>query len=408
MSASYIFGIFMALTSGIVNNLGNLLQKKAINSYLQEQMTQMQIEMGDVPIAKLSNIDMSMKTLVTRKVWLFGFIMQLLVATALFIVSQQYIGASLTPALGSIGLVVIVFASCLLQEKLTWWEYLGIVLMTGAVMLLAFSDMSIDAAKTDFLDPYFIMRCGIYTGVCIIASAFCKIWAWKKDKHEGICLATLSGLLISLSNFWIAPFISFIAPLLNAHHRIGNPTFENHHMVSVVFFWLIAGILVAVSNVQAIVERQLAFRVGNAATMIPISHVPSHISSPVLFSLVFYLSAPKVYSLGFMWGGIVLLLVASFIFGKREAQMEKKQASRLAEGELTAPLVGGSQELRLSTDMRGSGGGRGSAVLVSPAELRNSRNNMSPELRSSNSGHREMRQSREGLLDGGSPKLYTV
>ena len=37
--------------------------------------------------------------------------------------AQDMIGPSLTPALGSIGLVVLVFASCVVDEKLTWDEY---------------------------------------------------------------------------------------------------------------------------------------------------------------------------------------------------------------------------------------------------------------------------------------------
>lgn len=49
--------------------------------------------------------------------------MQLIIATALFIAGQAMIGPTLTPALGSIGLVVLVFASCMLQESLTWYEY---------------------------------------------------------------------------------------------------------------------------------------------------------------------------------------------------------------------------------------------------------------------------------------------
>lgn len=145
-----------------------------------------------------------MKTLLTNKTWLFGFVslniillsadhfsgvlnihliqkqlMQLVIATALFIAGQALIGPTLTPALGSIGLVVLVFASCMLQEKLTWYEYLsppthcishdlnsslisliylGIFIMTGSVVMLGFSKMVIKQAETDFLEPYFLLR----------------------------------------------------------------------------------------------------------------------------------------------------------------------------------------------------------------------------------------------------------
>ena len=52
---------------------------------------------------------------------------------------------------------------------------------------------------------------------------------------------------------------------------------------------------------------------GNAATMIPISHVPSHLSSPIIYSLVFYLPQPQSLSLAYMWIGILGVLVSSFV-----------------------------------------------------------------------------------------------
>lgn len=52
---------------------------------------------------------------------------------------------------------------------------------------------------------------------------------------------------------------------------------------------------------------------GNAATMIPISHLPSHLSSPIIYSFVFDLKAPHAYSIPCMWIGLVLLLICSIV-----------------------------------------------------------------------------------------------
>lgn len=321
-NALYIIGIISALLSGIVNNLGNLFQKKAINDYLKSKLQYIQLNSGgDMQIQRLSTIDLSMKTLITNKTWLFGFMMQLIIATALFIAGQAMIGPTLTPALGSIGLVVLVFASCILQEKLTWYEYFGIFLMTGSVVLLGFSNMVINQSQTDFLEPFFLMRAGIYTAVIVVCCVFCKMWARRKDHWEGTCLATDSGLLIALSNYWISPFTAIIGGLFS---HSTNPTFTEHSIVAVVFLFLVSAVIVIGSNVYAIVERQLAFRVGNAATMIPISHVPSHLSSPIIYSLVFFLPQPESFSLAFMWVGILGVLISSFIFGKREATFSQQ------------------------------------------------------------------------------------
>lgn len=320
-SLKFALGIIAALLSGLINNLGNLFQKRAINDYLKTKLQYIQLNSGDMQIQRYSTIDLSMKTLIFNKTWMFGFTMQLIIATALFIAGQALIGPTLTPALGSIGLVVLVFASCLLQERLTWYEYFGIFLMTGSVVLLGFSGMIIDQSKADFLESYFLMRVAVYTGSIIALCIFCKLWARRKDHWEGTMLATNSGLLIALSNYWISPFTATIGGLFS---HSNNPTFTEHSTFPIVALLLVSGFFVITSNIFAIVERQLAFRVGNAATMIPISHVPSHLSSPIIYSLVFFLPQPQSFSLAFMWVGILGVLISSFIFGKREATFSQQ------------------------------------------------------------------------------------
>jgi len=334
----FFVGVSFALVSGIFNNLGTLLQKKAVNEHLKKRISELSHSGELEPCRKYSSVKMSMKELMLNRTWLLGFILQLFVATGLFIAAQVEIGPSLTPAIGSFGLVVIVFASCLVQEKLTWDEYVGIFIMTVAVFLLGLSDLQIDVSETDFLDPIFVLRVAIFSGVILALAIACHLWSRKRDKFEGTVLALLSGLCVALSNFWISP-VTAVGVGLFVHDN-KNPTFTYHKTASIVLFVLFAFFVVIASNILAIYERQLAFRVGHAATMIPISHIPSHLSSPLIYSLIFWLPQPASYSLAFMWLGIVLLLVSSFIFGKREAMFE--QIERVADkdpGEEIHPLV---------------------------------------------------------------------
>lgn len=209
--------------------------------------------------------------------------------------------------------------------------------MTGSVVLLGFSDMVIAQSETDFLHPFFLMRAGIYTVSIFAMCVFCKVWARRKDQWEGICLATDSGLMIALSNYWVSPFTA-IASGLFGHST--NPTFTLNPAWTIVLLFLVAAVLVIGSNVYAIYERQLAFKVGNAATMIPISHVPSHLSSPIIYSLVFFLPQPQSFSLAFMWVGILGVLISSFIFGRREATFAQNPLkSGKPTSEQTMPLV---------------------------------------------------------------------
>jgi uncharacterized membrane protein len=257
--------------------------------------------------------------------------------SGLFIVAQAIIGPSLTPALGSIGLVVLVFASCIVDERLTWDEYFGLIVMIGAVFLLGFSDMVINLGDTDFLEVDFMIRVAVYTGAVIVLCVFCKIWSYRRDRFEGPVLASLAGLLVALQNYWIGPFTALAGGIV---HRHGNYTFDHNRLLFVLLYFFVSVFFVIVSNLQTVYERQLAFRVGGAATMIPISHLPSHLSSPILFTYVFNLTAPHKYSIPCMWAGLVLLLICSIIFGKRGAQFEQKD-EREDEG-VTAKLISAS------------------------------------------------------------------
>jgi hypothetical protein len=93
--------------------------------------------------------------------------------------------------------------------------------MTGSVVLLGFSGMVIDQARTDFLQGYFLMRVSIYSVSILVMCAFCKVWAWRKDRWEGTMLATNSGLLISFSS----PFLFLTLEYLLTSRTSRSPTF---------------------------------------------------------------------------------------------------------------------------------------------------------------------------------------
>jgi len=213
--------------------------------------------------------------------------------------------------------------------------------MIGAVFLLGFSDMVIDLGHTDFLHPGFMIRVGIYTGVVIVLCVICKLWSFRRDRFEGPALAVLAGLLVALQNYWIGPFTALAGGIF---HRDGNYSFEHNKVGWVILYFLISMAFVIAANLQTVYERQLAFRVGGAATMIPISHLPSHLSSPIIFSYVFGLHAPHKYSIACMWSGLLLLLICSIIFGKRGAQFEQPEPDAIDKDDegVTAKLISAS------------------------------------------------------------------
>lgn len=336
ISIKFYGGVVVAILAGVVLNMGSLVQKKAVNQILFIKKKNIRAEFEDATAEQLSHVQIGVKDLLLSKLWMVGFLLQAVVGAGLFIVAQSMIGPSLTPALGSIGLVVLVFASCIVDEKLTWDEYIGLIVMIGAVFLLGFSDMVIQLEKTDFLDVHFMIRVAVYTGGVIVLCIICKAWSWRRDRFEGPALAVLAGLLVALQNYWIGPFTALGSGLV---HRNGNLTFDIHHVGVVVLYFLVSVFFVIVANLQTVYERQLAFRVGGAATMIPISHLPSHLSSPIIFSYVFRLHAPHVYSIPCMWAGLVLLLICSIIFGKRGANFEEPPSNKEEGQKLLDPAI---------------------------------------------------------------------
>lgn len=331
----FVGGVVVAITAGVVLNMGSLIQKKAVNQLVYFKKKSILVNDDTIDKDKLMHVPVTIKDLFTSKLWMLGFLLQAVLGAGLFIVAQDMIGPSLTPALGSIGLVVLVFASCVVDEKLTWDEYIGLVVMIGAVFLLGFSDMVIVLNKTDFLDVDFMIRVGVYTGAVIVLCIFCKVWSYRRDRFEGPMLAVLAGLLVALQNYWIGPFTALAGGIF---HKSGNVTFDDHSTGVVIAYFLVSMFFVIVANLQTVYERQLAFRVGGAATMIPISHLPSHLSSPIIFSYVFKLHAPHKYSIGCMWAGLFLLLVCSIIFGKRGAHFEEPH-EQVTESDCDEPGV---------------------------------------------------------------------
>jgi len=76
---SYLFGVILAILSGVVNNYGTVVQKKIVNKYREDTKF--------------------MKSLIKNPTWLFGLILQTIIDGILFFIAQIYIGPTLIPGL---------------------------------------------------------------------------------------------------------------------------------------------------------------------------------------------------------------------------------------------------------------------------------------------------------------------
>ncbi|MHA1785197.1 MAG: hypothetical protein ACTSVY_01410 [Candidatus Helarchaeota archaeon] len=293
----YWLGVIFAITSGIANNLGTVLQKKAIN---------------DLPVG--AKEEKFIRNLIKNPIWVLGLILQMVIGTLLFMVAQIYIGPTLIPGLMAAGLIFLAIGSVkLVGEELKSSEIIGIILMLGAITLIGFSNMSIDVSQQNFLDFGLLFRIILFTLITLGLMGLCKL-SEKKKIYPAISMAIISGFMFALSNFWISPLMGVVIHVFNL---TGN--------VLELIIFIISAVILTLVNVYGITTIQEAMKQAQASNMIPIQQVPIQIYPIFYFLLVYLLPIPSIFSLFFMISGIGLVIVSSFLLGRRQVEIEKIQ-----------------------------------------------------------------------------------
>lgn len=289
---SYLLGVVFAVLSGVLNNYGTVLQKKVVNKFRENPKF--------------------MTSLIKNPLWLFGLILQIIIGGIFFFIAQLYIGPTLIPGLMGAGLIVLAIGSVkIVGEELKISEIIGIVLMVIAIALIGFSNMAIDVNAQNFLDLNLILRIFIFT-IVLYALAAVFYFMQLRNIYRGLSLAIYSGFMFALSNFWISPLMGVIAPI-----------FEGlAHPIEITLFIVSLGFLI-ITNLFGTITIQKSFRVGQASNLIPIQQVPIQIAPVFYFLSVYLLQIPNAISLFFLISGIALVIVSSFLLGKRQTQLEK-------------------------------------------------------------------------------------
>lgn len=288
----YWFGVLMAVLSGIANNYGTVLQKKVVNRYKEESKF--------------------MRTLIKKPLWLVGLLLQLLIGSIFFLIAQIYIGPTLIPGLMAGGLIILAIGSVkIVGEQLKFSEVIGIIIMITAIALLGFSNMAIDISDQNFLEIGLFTRIMIFT---LILSIFASLFYIMQIKniYKGISLAIYSGFHFALSNFWISPLMGVLTHVFEG----------NAELLEIVIF-IIAIFILTGNNILGLTSIQKAFRTGQASNLIPIQQVPIQISPPFYYLAVFLLPINNISSILFLSSGIILIIISSFLLGKRQAAIEK-------------------------------------------------------------------------------------
>ncbi len=289
----YYMGISFAILSGIINNFGIILQKKVVNEIRAE------VKFG--------------RALIKNRLWLLGLMMQLGIGAILFLLAQVYIGPALFPGLMASGLIILAIGFVkIIGETLKRDEIIGILLMIGAIFLLGISGLSINISEQNLLDLMFLIRIIIFISIIIISSIICEILQRRTEKYSGIFLSILSGFMFSLSNFWVSLLLGTIFNVFQGIYSLGE-----------LILFICSSLILIATNFIGILKIQESFKVAQASNMIPIQQVPIQITSIFVYLLIFLLQPPSIMSIIFLILGIFLILISSFLLGKRQAQLEK-------------------------------------------------------------------------------------
>ena len=286
----YWIGIIIALVSGSIKSVGHVIQKKVIVGLPEE--------------SKL------MKTLVRNRMWVFGLILDMGVGTIFFFIAQAFIGPVLIPGLIDIGLIVLAIGSVkIIGDTLKKEEILAIFLIIVAVFLLSSSELDVKTSEINLLEIGFVVRLALYSLTLFVLSILFEWLQRNNQQYRGILLAILSGFMFAISNAWVGVLTGVFS------QGFANPG----HLILLIF----ASIILPLTNALGIIKINQAFKEGKAHVMIPIQQIPLEITPIIIYFFVFLLVAPKIYSLPFITIAGILLIICSYLLGKRQVQFEE-------------------------------------------------------------------------------------
>ncbi len=298
MDYKYMMGVAVAILCGVINNAGVLLQKKAVN---------------DVP-AELKGKGF-MATLLKSRLWWLGMFFQVALGMATFMWAQALIGPALVPGLMAAGLIVLALGSVkLIGEKLSFPEYFGIFLMIAGIALLGLSglDIAIDRVREALALSNIVFHILVFTACMYVFWGIIHLVSLRNQKRKGIIMGFSNGFLFSLSNFWVSPLLAVIALVLAGK---GNS--------SQIIIFIAACVILVSANLVAFYQIQVAFKYGQASNIIPVQQISVQITPILVYFLVFSLTPPSTLSAVFIILGALLIILAGFLLGRRQEELEK-------------------------------------------------------------------------------------
>jgi uncharacterized membrane protein len=277
---------------------GIILQKKAVN---------------DMPTA--DKTQRFLATLLKNPRWLGGLALEYGVGTCAFMIAQSLIGPALVPGLMASGLIVLAIGSVkIIGEALNLSEYIGIALLIAGILLLGLSELeiSVDVVRDRLADSNTALR------IAILSVSLFLLWGWthfqslKLAQRKGILMAFSNGFPFAISNFWISPLIAVFAVVMT-----GNGNWRQ------IGLFVLASVILVGCNVLGIRQTNEAFKFAQASNVIPVQQLSVQITPILFYFYVYALKPPKPISGVLILVAVALIILAAFLLGRRQSELEK-------------------------------------------------------------------------------------
>jgi drug/metabolite transporter (DMT)-like permease len=281
----------------MLSNSGVIIQKKVVNKVI-----------NNLPAKE--NL---MKYLIRDKMWILGIVINFGIGSVFYLIAQSLIGPALIPGLMASGLIILAIGSrSVLKENLKKKEILGIFLMIIAISFLGFSGLSIEISNKTIWEFNFLFRVSIFTLVLFLFSILLDILSRKAESFQGIPLAIFSGNMFALSNLWVSLLIGTISKVFGGSFILGE-----------LFIFIIACVILILTNIYGVIKIQQAFTVGHASNLIAIQQVPIQTWPIIIYFLVFLMPLTNIISLFFLFLAISFIVISAYLLGKRQAKIEQ-------------------------------------------------------------------------------------
>jgi drug/metabolite transporter (DMT)-like permease len=292
MTSHYLVGVACGIIGGLLNQGGQLLQKKVVNDIRYDNPSQ-----G------------FMRRLLRSPLWVIGFVVGLGGGTAGYMLAQSLIGPALSPGLMASGLILLSIGSVKFNhEELNRYEITGIILMIIGILCLGLSELSINASqvRTTLADHLAQIRIVVFTFClffcCLVSRSLAP---WHKNRR-GLLIALGNGFLACLSDFWINPLLALLVLV-----------FIGHSSSIQTFIFIMAAAILAFTASVITWQNQIAFKYAQASNIIPVAQVPIQISPIIVYFFIFALTPPRSVSVFLILFGTVLTIIAGFLLGRR-------------------------------------------------------------------------------------------